>query len=147
MTDEHQTTRPFEPWSPATAALEQLADALQGEPVEPNWVDACRSIELAETIDRSLHRQRTIELHYEDYTEAGTFKGIMASLGCGLLLLGLFIVVAVGIAEQMGVPFLRYWPQVLAGLLGLFLVLQLLVLASRPKESKPASDLPSPTDA
>ncbi len=129
-------------WDPAAAALAGLAGAIRGEPAEPDWVDAARSVELAETIDRSLKKGRTIELYYEDYTETGTFKGTMASVGCGLLLLGLFLVGAVAIVEQMGVPYLRSWPYLLVGVLGVFLASQLLMLASR-KQDRRAADQPA----
>ena len=65
-----------------------------------------RTVELAETIDTSLARGRTIDLHREDFTDIGTFKGTMTSLGCGLLMVGLaltvFVAVAGGVAAQMG---------------------------------------------
>ncbi len=119
----------FGDWEPAAAALEQLASAIEGEGVAPDWVDAARSVELAETIERSLQKSKTIELYYEDYTEEGTFKGTMTSLGCGLLLFGLVLLGAVGIAEQMGVPHMRLWPYFLLVAMGLFLLLQFLRLA------------------
>ena len=57
--------------------------------------------ELTETIDRSLKRGRTIELHYEEYSEASsTFKGMMSAIGCCLLMVGLFAVVLVGVLED-----------------------------------------------
>ena len=74
-------------------ALEQLRAAIAGQAVRPDWLDAARSIELAETIDRSLARGRTIELHHEEYNEAGSFKSLMAASGCGLLLAGLLLLV------------------------------------------------------
>jgi hypothetical protein len=66
----------------------------------------------------------------------------MASVGCGLLLLGLFLVGAVAIVEQMGVPYLRSWPYLLVGVLGVFLASQLLMLASR-KQDRRAADQPA----
>ena len=86
-------------------------------------------------------------MYYEDYTEEGTFKGTMTSLGCGLLLLGMFLMGAVAIAEQMGVPYVRHWPYALVGILGIFLLLQLLMLvfpaatglAGQSRPPKPAS--------
>ncbi len=110
----------FPGWDPAATALDQFEAAIEGRLATPDWVDASRSVELAETIDRSLKKSRTIELYYEDYTEEGTFKGTMTSLGCGLLLLGMFLLAVVGIAEQMGVPFLRGWPYLLLGAMGHF---------------------------
>ena len=34
---------------------------------------------------RSLRKGRTIDLHYEEVSEAGTFKSVMTSMGCLLL--------------------------------------------------------------
>ena len=106
-----------------------------------------RSVELAETIDRSLKKSRTIELYYEDYTEEGTFKGTMTSLGCGLLLLGMFLLAVVGIAEQMGVPFLCGWPYLLLGAMGIFLAMQVLLLVSRKRVITPRDELLSTSDS
>jgi predicted dehydrogenase len=134
-------SRAIADWDPAAEALSALARAIRGQAAEPDWVDAARAVELAETIDRSLHKGRTIELYNEDFSETGTFKGTMASLGCGLLLLGLFLMGAVGIAEQvLGVESTRFWPYLLAGLLGVFLLLQLLLLVSRRQDAPPAAE-------
>lgn len=115
----------FDAFDAPRASLEQLIAAIRGRRPAPDWVDAARSVELTETIDRSLEKARTIELYYEDYTEEATFKGTMTSVGCGLLLLAVFALALVGIAEQMNIPYVRYWPYVLAGLLGVFLAAQL----------------------
>jgi predicted dehydrogenase len=122
------TLESFPDFDPGLAVLDQLARALEGAVHEPDWIDAARSVELAETIDRSLEKGRTIELYYEDYTEQGTFKGTMTSIGCGLLILTLFLLGAVAIADHVGLPYARAWPYVLLGGLGVFLLLQLLML-------------------
>ena len=143
-TDGPAQTRQFAVWNPAAASLDELARALAGEQPVPDWVDAARSVELAETIDRSLRKGRTIELYFEEYTEESTFKGTMASIGCGLLLLGMFVMGAVAIAEQIGVPYTRLWPYVLAGVLGIFLVLQLLMLVFRRGDASPQDEAAGP---
>jgi myo-inositol 2-dehydrogenase/D-chiro-inositol 1-dehydrogenase len=94
----------------------------------PTWLDACRSVELAETIARSLKRGRTIELHYEDFSEQSTFKGMMTSLGCGLLVAALFIMLLAAVGGRLGLPFARHWVTLLLLLLGSFLALQALRL-------------------
>ncbi len=124
-------------WNPAAVALNQLTAAMNKQPVDLDWFAAARSVELAETIDRSLRRGRTIELHQEDFSEESTFKGTMASLGCGLLLFGLMLTVAVGVAEQLGIPWLGRWPYYLAAVLVVFLLLQLLLVLSRPRPPAP----------
>ncbi len=142
---ERQT---FEGWSPPAAALEQLAAALDESPggaaPQPDWVDASRTIELAETIERSLLKSRTIDLYYEDYTEESTFKGLMTSIGCGLLILGLFVMGFVAIGDHLGLPFTRAWPYVMAVGLGIFLLLQFLMLVFQRDDPR-RSESPLPT--
>jgi len=124
-------------WNPARAALETLRAAIAGKTVHPDWLDAARTIELTQTIDRSLARGRTIELHHEEYNEAGNFKSLMAAGGCGLLLLGLLLLVVIGVVEDLGraanlqLRLLAHWPYLLLALLAVFLLLQLLLLALR----------------
>jgi predicted dehydrogenase len=114
------------------------------------WSDAARAIELAETVPRSLAKGRAIDLHQEEFSELGTFRGTMASLGCGLVLAALLVLVLAtlvgGIAREAGWEWgerlAGLWPQVVLAVLGLFLALQvlpLLVGASRPETPKPPS--------
>ncbi len=101
-----------------------------------DWADAARTIELTETVPRSLAKGRAIDLHQEEFSELGTFKGTMASLGCGIVLAALFILVLAalvgGIAREAGWAFgeriAGAWPAVVLTALVLFLVLQVLPL-------------------
>jgi hypothetical protein len=112
------------------------------------WADAARAIELAETVPRSLARGRAIDLHQEEFSELGTFRGTMASLGCGIVLLGLLVIVLAtlvgGIAHETGWGFgeqlAGLWPWIMLVTLVLFLSLQLLPLLLPPSASKPPSD-------
>lgn len=116
-----------------------------------DWADAARAIELAETVPRSLAKGRAIDLHQEEYSEIGTFKGTMASLGCGIVLAALFILILAalvgGIAREAGWAFgervAGAWPAVVLTALVLFLVLQVLPLligsAPAPAEPPPAT--------
>lgn len=105
-------------------------------PEAATWADAARAIELAETVPRSLARGRAIDLHREEFSEMGTFRGTMASLGCGLIMAALMVVViatlVAGIAQEFGWKMLGSladsWPAIVLAVLGLFLVLQLLPL-------------------
>ncbi len=132
----------FAGWNWTNAALDQFVAALEGRQTSVDWVDACRAVELTETIARSLQKSRTIELYYEDYTEDATFKGMMASLGCGLLMLTLLLLVLVGVGEQMKVPYLGVWRYLVVGVLGLFLALQLLLFTSKKRPITGASAEP-----
>ncbi len=100
------------------------------------WDDAARAIELAETVPRSLAKGRAIDLHQEEFSEIGTFKGTMASLGCAIVLGVLFVLLLAtlvgGIAKEAGWEFgeriAGVWPVAVLVVLGAFLLLQLLPL-------------------
>lgn len=100
------------------------------------WDDAARAIELAESVPRSLAKGRAIDLHQEEFSEIGTFKGTMASLGCAIVLGGLFVLLLAtlvgGIAKEAGWEFgeriAGVWPVAVLVVLGAFLLLQLLPL-------------------
>jgi predicted dehydrogenase len=136
-------TESFQKWDDSAAALEELTAAIEGEPPAADWNDAARSVELAEAIDRSLAKGRTIELHNEDFTDIGTFKGTMTSLGCGLLLAGLCLLFVVGVVEVVArkagfaklADALWSWPYWLVGFLVVFLLLQLVLKLAAPGDS------------
>jgi predicted dehydrogenase len=121
-------------------------------PEAATWSDAARAIELAETVPRSLTRGRAIDLHREEFTEMGTFRGTMASLGCGLIVAALVVVVlatlVAGIAREFGWRFagsiVDAWPAIVLGVLGLFLLLQLLPLLVATPEG--GDETPRPPD-
>lgn len=123
----------FPPGDLAGRVVERLERLKRGEPVHPDWQDQCRAIELADSIQRSLEKGRTVELHYEDYTEAGTFKGAMTSLGCGLLWISCLVLIIGVILAGFRFPLADYWPHFLLSALGAFLLLQTLQFAFPPK--------------
>jgi len=124
--------------TPAHAADEAIPPA--------TWADAARAIELADTVPRSLAKGRSIDLHHEEFTEIGTFKGTMASLGCGLIMAALLVVIGATVVAGMAREFgwdaagglADAWPMVVLGVLGLFLALQVIPLlignADRPDD-------------
>lgn len=126
---------PIARWSPPAAAIEQLELAVAGKPAAPTWPDGCRDIELTESIARSLAKGRTIELHNEEHSEHGTFKGTMTSLGCGLLWLSLLVfILALVLAWATGAEVFRYAPHFILAVLALFLAIQSLKLVFRNDE-------------
>jgi hypothetical protein len=90
-----------------------------------------------------VKRGRGIDLHQEEFSELGTFRGTMASLGCGIIMAGLFIVFVAtlvgGVARAAGWSFAEQlaaiWPYAILTTLILFLALQLLPFLL-PKEPK-----------
>ncbi|MFM8707664.1 MAG: hypothetical protein ACKOHK_06180 [Planctomycetia bacterium] len=146
-------------FDPAGVMLDVLNDRLAPAAVAPaTWSDAARAIELAETVPRSLAKGRAIDLHQEEFSELGTFRGTMASLGCGLVLAALFVLVLAtlvgGIAREAGWEWgeriAGIWPQVVLAVLGLFLALQILPLlvgGSQPGTTKNPPPAGSPPPA
>lgn len=118
------------------------------------WSDAARAIELAETVPRSLAKGRAIDLHQEEFSELGTFRGTMASLGCGLVLAALLVLVLAtlvgGIAREAGWEWgerlAGIWPQVVLAVLGLFLALQVLPLLIGANRTEPPKTPPGEGD-
>lgn len=138
------TAQEFEHGATAKVELDRLLSLLDRGEIEPDWPDASRAIELSDSIERSLKKSRTVDLYNEDFTEQGTFKGTMTSLGCGLLLISLGVLV-VGVAGvTMGIKWATYWPQALFLVLVAFLGLQLLklVFPDQPAGASTSDDTP-----
>ena len=82
------------PWDAHEAIFSVLVEsctAREHRPPHPNLLDGTRAMELAEATARSLRRGRTVDLHYEEVSEEATFKSVMTSTGCVVLLIALFI--------------------------------------------------------
>jgi myo-inositol 2-dehydrogenase/D-chiro-inositol 1-dehydrogenase len=130
-----------ESWNPAAAVLQQIERCRQGQPDSTRWKDAAMSIELTETLERSLRRGRTVQLHYEGRTELSAFKAIMTSVGCMSLLVALALIVIVVLIQSVGGGLPEQWPILILVLLVGFLLLQSLrfVLPSEeaPRDSEP----------
>lgn len=135
-----ESVESFLPWNPGAATLRVLESARENRPARPNLQDATRATEVAEGVVRSLRRGRTIDLNYEDISEEATFKGVMTSIGC-MVLLAILVVIPLALAGPAlgigGTIYLAYAiPPILLG----FLFLQLLRFAAR--KPKPGPDLP-----
>jgi myo-inositol 2-dehydrogenase/D-chiro-inositol 1-dehydrogenase len=124
------------------AALACLKHA-DGPPTRcPRWSDAAKSIELTGAVERSLARGRTVEMNLDEQTEAGTFKGLMTSVGCGLLIGGLLLIGASAVGHRLAVAaglhqianLLEKWPYLLLALLAIFLLLQALLRITQPTD-------------
>jgi hypothetical protein len=122
-------------WDPHLASLAELRSALDSPQTPSRWPDAARTVELAETIDRSLAKGRTIVLYEQEYSAAATFKGLMTSLGCALLLVALGSFFVAALAESLlrhagalrAAEIVGRVPYVLLILFAIFLALQFLI--------------------
>ena len=139
--DGDATEKAFPNWDAAANALPRLVEEVSRDKslesdrdtddsfaAAPTWLDACRTMELADAVEHSLQRGRTIELHYDTPTEHATFKGVMSGVGCLLLIAGLVVLVVATTAVHVGVPLADYWPYLLLAVLVVFLLLQSLRL-------------------
>lgn len=121
---------------------------LDQQPDDGAWLAACRDQEVAEAVDRSLARGRTIELFNEQHTEEESFKGVMAMGGCLLLSATLAMVFVAALVEGLQLPlremgFWRAWPAYVLLPLGVFLVLQLLGFAVKKEPDERAAGGPA----
>ena len=145
----------FADWNGPVEMLATLQAAIEGEHDERAWLDAARSVELAEAVERSLKRGRAVELHNEDFTDIGTFKGTMTSVGCGLLFGMLFLLGGLALVSHILrkagavrlADALKPWPYWLAGVLVLFLAIQFLLKVAAPARSREESDRDDATNA
>ncbi len=66
------------------------------------WMDAfSATLELAEAVDKSLRRRRTVDVHFDTGSERGVFKSQMTAIGCGVLTYMMFGMVAYLIVAQL----------------------------------------------
>ncbi len=112
----------------AIDALVQAISQATSNPTPPDdWADAVRAAQLTEAVERSLRRGRVISLEFDEHTEEGTFKGVMASLGCGLLLLLPVLALALSAIAPKRYGFGEAFLIVLGVGLAVFLLLQFLL--------------------
>jgi hypothetical protein len=99
------------------------------------WRAAIEAFELADAVQHSLERRRTIELHHEPVSERTIFKTQMTALGCGVLAATLLLTVGYVAVDSM-IPLGRtariiLWTVICTPLV-LYLAAQFLLPLSRP---------------
>jgi predicted dehydrogenase len=122
------------PWDRHGAILGVLEAAVAGRAAHPDLLDGTRAMELAEATVRSLRRGRTVDLHYEEISEAGTFKSVMTSTGCVLLLSILFVLPAALAGPALGLGWTIFIAYAIPPLLVVFILLQTLRFAVRDRK-------------
>ncbi len=128
---------PLEPWDSHAAIMETILASCESrgrqsapEP-SPNLNDGTRAMELSEAVVRSLRRGRTIDLHYEAISEDASFKSIMTSTGCMLLMAALLILPLALAGPALGINWTIYLAYLIPPALVLFVVFQVLRLGIR----------------
>ena len=147
---ERQDVQPLTAIYAAQSAIARFAAAVAETNAEKRatvstWEAATRDMEVVDAVELSLQKGRTIEVFQQQLTEQLAFRGTMAAIGCGLLLVAFFAVVAVamlggaeGILQQRLAP---AWPLLLLAVLAFFLLLQAIpMLVQKPR--KPAVEPP-----
>jgi myo-inositol 2-dehydrogenase/D-chiro-inositol 1-dehydrogenase len=135
-------------WDPHEAIMKTLVETLEhrGQASTaapgPNLHDGTRAMELSEAVVRSLRRGRTIELHYEAITEEASFKSIMTSTGCTILL-GILLLLPVALAgPALGMSWTIYLAWLIPPALVAFAVLQVLRFGIRGEQPQDADQRP-----
>ncbi|HEY2159171.1 MAG TPA: hypothetical protein VGH33_26325 [Isosphaeraceae bacterium] len=126
------TTEELAAWDPRGAMLDTLERAIAGEPARPDLVDGTRAMELTSAVARSLRRGRSVDLHYEEVSEANNFKTVMTSVGCMVLLGCLVALPAALVGPALGIGQTIYIAYAIPPLLVAFALLQVLRLAVKP---------------
>jgi len=126
------------------AFLEEL-DAIDASFHDPrlqgDWPEFVHAMELVEATQQSIRRRRTVDLYFDMTSERSQFKTQMAALGCGVLMLTLFLLVVVLMLGQMLSPGAMKWARILAFTpLFVFLALQVLIVLARPSASESSAD-------
>jgi myo-inositol 2-dehydrogenase/D-chiro-inositol 1-dehydrogenase len=123
-------------WDPRAALLEALEAQAAGAPARPDLRDALLAAEVADAVERGLRKGRTVELHRDEISQLGSFKAVMTSLGCGVILLALTLYVLALILRALDVPGAGLLAWSIVPLLGGYVALQLLRLAARPSRGR-----------
>jgi hypothetical protein len=156
LADDQEDRQTLELYDPPGAAIEQLADAIAETNAErraarSTWDAATRAMEVVDAVELSLEKGRTIDVYQQQLTERLAFRGTMAALGCGLLLVGFVAIVLVsllgGAEEAVGHRLLPAWPLVLLAVLAFFLVMQVIpLLVHKSKQSASQAARPREDD-
>ena len=97
----------------------------------PSLHDATRAMEVTEATVRSLRRGRTVDLHYEPISEEATFKSVMTSTGCMILVGALFAVLMALAGPPLGFNWTIYIAYLIPPILVIFVMMQTLRFAVR----------------
>lgn len=150
-------TEPLASYDPALAAITRLSSSISAAQTTTDriaastWDSATRAMEVVDAAELSLQKGRTIEVFQQQLTERLAFRGTMAAMGCGLLLVAFFVLIIVGVVgglegldrKQLVGP----WSIILLAVLAFFLSLQAVpFLAGKSSRDHAATQAPSSND-
>ena len=99
-TDGQRQEQLLDPYNAPQTAIEQLAAAVAETSADrrsaaSTWGAATRAMEVVDAVNLSLEKGRTIDVFQQQLTEQLAFRGAMAAIGCGLLIVGFAVIVLV----------------------------------------------------
>jgi predicted dehydrogenase len=135
VTHQGEEVTEFGPWD-AHDAIVSVLEASRGlrpgiDFPSPSLHDATRAMELTEATVRSLRRGRTVDLHYEPISEEATFKSVMTSTGCMILVGALCAVLVALSGPPLGFNGTIYIAYLIPPILVIFVMMQTLRFAVR----------------
>ncbi len=122
LPDVPETETTYSDWNPQRAILDVLEATVAHRDAHPDLNDGTRAMEVSEGVARSLRRGRTIELHYEEISEAGTFKSVMTSFGCLVLIAILFVLPLALAGPALGIGGTIYLAYIIPPVLVVFII-------------------------
>jgi hypothetical protein len=143
----HDTPLELPSFDPPRTAIRQLQAAIaesdsQRRAATSTWSKATQAMEVVDAVELSLQKGRTIEVLQQQLTPQLAFRGTMAAIGCGLLLLTIVvatITAVLGGAEWMlQKPLVAHWPWAVLAVLGFFLLLQLVPVVAAQRRRRQA---------
>ena len=82
--------------------VDRIVTVCQSREFCGKWMDAFSvTLELAEAVNKSLRRRRTVDVHFDSGSEKGVFKSQMTAMGCGVLTFMMLGMVAYLIVAQL----------------------------------------------
>ena len=86
----------------AAKVLDRITTICQSRELCGKWMESFSvTLELAEAVDKSLRRRRTVDVHFDSGSEKGVFKSQMTAIGCGVLTFMMLGMVAYLILAQL----------------------------------------------
>jgi predicted dehydrogenase len=138
------TRQLLDPWDSHEAIFSVLLAARGGHAapdlLAPSLHDATRAMELTEAVARSLRKGRTVDLYYEPISEEASFKSVMTSTGC-MLIIGALLIIPLALAgPPLGLNWTIYFAYLIPPILVLFIIMQTLRFAVRKPEVPSTAD-------
>ena len=130
--------------SDSAAAVSRIESLCSDRASCSQWMESfSATLELAEAVEKSVRRRRTVDVHFDTGSERGVFKSQMTAIGCGILTYMMVWMVAYLIVAQL--TELPTWMLHVARVawiapLVIFLIAQALLPVARRRSSQPGRE-------